>query len=185
MGLNLTMEQVEFLKGYRFYYIVSEEYPYVCGSVRGQRHQMEIYNDNSVSDLIEELKNYGEALNGVDSVMFKTIKEELYSIKSYDIDRIDMKRDRVTGEMRISDPIKSFFHSRYKRLIVNESTDYISFISRYTGDMGDGSQFCESGYRTREAAIKVAIPMINRRKRELEEQSSLLDCLMKGYVKGV
>ena len=185
MSLNLTKEQVEYLKGHRFYYVVSEDYPYVYGHIKGQRHEMEVYNEVSVSRLIIELETYGEPLNGEGSVYWDTIKDELYSIDSYEIDRISMKRDRKTGEMIISDPIKSFFNARYTRLIVNESTDYISFISRFRGDMGDGSQYIQHAYKTKEAIIKVAIPMINRRKKELEEQSSLLDRLMKEYVKGV
>ena len=181
MGLNLTMEQVEFLKGHRFYYVVSEEYPYVYGHIKCQRHQMEIYNDNSVSKLIEELKNYGEALTSVNSVLFSQLKEELYSVDCFGIDRISMKKDRKTGEMRVTEPIKSFFNARYTRLIVNETVDYITFISRYNGDMGDGSQYVEQAYRSREVAMRVAIEVINRRKEELNEQSDLLDILLREY----
>lgn len=189
MSLTLSTEKIEFLKKHRFHLIEDsplhlDKYPYVYGPVKGQRNHMEIYNEVSVSRLITELETNGEALNSTDSVLFNTIKTELYSVNRSKIDRISMKKDRNTGEMRVSDPIEKFFNARYTRLIVNETNDYFSFIGRYTGDFGDGSQYIQHAYKTREAAIKVAIPLIEKQKNEIDEQKILLDTLLKEYTSG-
>jgi hypothetical protein len=179
----VTPEQEDLLNKNNFYYI-KDNLPHVYGHVKGQPNGMEIYNTESLHKLLEEIEANGEPLKGLTSVFFNSIKESLYSVEHSRLNRVSMKKNPKTGEREIVEPIRSYFWEPYIRLICDETPDYYCFVRRYNGEFGDGNQFIERAYKTKEAAFKEVIPLIHKTKLENDEQNKLLDTLLNKYSRG-
>lgn len=176
--MQLTSDQLDFLKLHNFHLIqISEntKYPYVHGRIG--KNYPEFYNINSVEQLIEEIKVYGKPLEDANAIQFKSVPSEFFRIEFSKIKFIDQRLNKTTGLLEIDHPIRKTFSPQIKR-IFDEDDEKVLFVSRYTGDMGDGSQFLECAYKSYKAALKNLIPALLKQKIKFTEQVKLIDQLI-------
>jgi len=178
----LSQEQLDFLKQHHFYlYDKSESnrFPYVEGRIG--RNDPEFYNVASIEKLIEEIQQFGKPLEDKNAVQFQSVQHDCFRIAHDRIRFIDLHKNRETGELEIDSPIRDSFQPRL-RLILEETDDYYTTVSRYTGDMGDGSQFTERTYKSLQSAQRAGIVMLESHKKKILEQVGYLDTLIEQYM---
>lgn len=184
---NLSQEQIDFLKNNKFYFREICQpyinYPYVYGNIG--RNQPEFYNIESVEELIKEIKEYGTPLEDKNSIQFKTVTDTTYEIDSSILHRISKGKNRKTGEIEVESIIKPSFGQPYLKKIVSITEDYYNVCDRYNGEFGNGDQYIRRHYRSKNAAIKVAIPLLERKIEEFKTQINYVNELIEQYKKEI
>lgn len=187
--LEITEEQIEFLKGHRFYYTIPGEYSrdrhdYVSGYLpKFSRSEIEFYNMDSVNALIKELKENPELdYKNSNCILFQKIAE-LFEVEYHTLSRIAKIKDRKTEKETLETPIRKAFQTAYKRLIVGETEDYYNLIYRCNGDFGHGEQMVSRYYKSKNAAIKATLPLIDKEIREMQTKIGFLNELKENYIK--
>ena len=124
--LNLSEEQLEFLKKHRFYYTEEESFPYVTGVIG--RNTPEFYNKESIEQLIEEIKRFGKPLEDSSSIQFRNKEGEYYKVIRHNLQHIRKNASYIDKECHI-----------FVKNIIKEDEKVLVVVSRYTGDFGDDS----------------------------------------------
>lgn len=179
--LELSQEQINFLKQHNFYYVevnTDDKYAYVSGNIGPNRP--EFYNNQSVEKLIEEIKTFGKPLEDKNAIQYKSLEGEFYEISGDRLRFIDMHKNRKTGELEVESPIHKSFNPRIKQ-IIEETDDFCKVISRYNGDYGDGSQYIKKVYKSFKAAQTACIPLLIQYKNKFETQIGYINQLLKEF----
>lgn len=179
--MNLSQEQLDVLKTRNFYFYNKSEnnkFPYVEGCIG--RNQPEFYNVSSIEKLIEEIKQFGKPLEDKDAIQFKTVEHECYTISQDRVRFLDLRKNKQTGDLEVESPIRKTFQPRL-RLILEETEDYYNYVSRYNGDLGDGSQYLERAYKSFKSAERACVVILETHKKKLIEQVGYVDILMEQY----
>ena len=163
--LNLSEEQLEFLKKHRFYYC-EESFPYVTGVIG--RNTPEFYNKESIEQLIEEIKRFGKPLEDSSAIQFRNKEGEYYKVIRHNLQHIRKNASYIDKTCPI----------RLKN-IIKEDEKVLVVVSRYTGDFGDGNQFIDSYYKNVEDAQKGLIPYLENLKKEHQEQLGYIEDILK------
>lgn len=176
--INLSEDKIEFLRNNRFYLYSGSEYSYISGRIG--LNDPEFYNTESVEILIEDIKN-GKSLDDKDSIQFNYINEKLYEIDLSLLQRISKRKNKETGETVIQSIIKPAFNTLYVKSILEVCDDYYVICERYTGDFGNCGQYGKKLYRSRKAAIKVALPLLEKKINEFKTQIDYVNELINIY----
>lgn len=179
--LELSQEQINFLKQHYFYYVDvynDNKYAYVSGNIGP--NCPEFYNNESVEKLIEEIKKFGKPLEDKNAIQFKSLEGEFYEISGDKLRFIDIHKNRKTGELEVESPISKSFNPRIRK-IIEETDDFCKVISRYTGDYGDSSQYIQKVYKSIKAAQTACIPALIEQKNKFEKQIGYIDQLLKEF----
>jgi hypothetical protein len=185
--LEITEEQIEFLKGHRFYYTIPGEdsrdrHDYVSGYLpMFSKSEVEFYNMYSVNALIEELKENPE-LDYKNSILFQKITQ-LFEVEYHTLSRISKRKNRETGKETLETPIRTAFQTAYTRLIVGETEDYYNLVYRCNGDFGYGEQMVRRYYKSKNASIKATLPLIDKEIIEMQTKIGFLNELKENYIK--
>lgn len=177
MLINISQEQIDFLHQHGFYYN-TEEYPFIYGRIG--RNCPEFYNMESVNELIEEIKIHGKPLEDAHSAQFKSHQGTFYIIDRSKIQFVDQKICKDTRELVIDDPVKPAW-SPQKKSVYMETDEWCDIVYRRNGEFGDGSQFLERIYKSREFAQKACIPLLEKEKETFVKRVGYIEELIKTY----